>query len=475
MRTVLAALIFVGVTSTGPASAQQPQQLPGITVTAPPPPKAAPKPALRHRPKAPAPAPAPRQPVSAIQSLDPSANDVGKAQSGSQGVGPARAARDAADLSHGRGARGGAGAGRHPAQRRGQGQPVFPARLQSRPRHRPRHHRRRHAGQHAHPRPRPGLCRHQLPDPRADRAACVYRKGPYFADGGRLRLGRRGRTSTYVDRLPEDRRQIGSAASATARAARGLSVPVGAGTLLAAGEIVRYDGPVGRPDELRKLNGVLRYARAPTPTASRSPRMAYATAGTPPTRSRSARSTRASSAASAPSIPPTAATRTATACRRDGAQTDADGVTRSTPTSSTTTLDAVQQLHLLPQRPGQRRPVRADRRPHRAGGSASQTLGPVTGRPSRSRPRVGVQTRYDDITSACINTAASGSRCPPCATTRSSESSVGALRREHDRVDAAGCAPWPACAPTSTGRRGEQPAPPTRATTSDALAARSSA
>ena len=50
---------------------------------------------------------------------------------------------------------------RHPAFRRRQSQPVLPARLQSRPRHRPRHLGRRHAGQHAHPRPRPGLRRHQ--------------------------------------------------------------------------------------------------------------------------------------------------------------------------------------------------------------------------------------------------------------------------------------------------------------------------
>ena len=54
---------------------------------------------------------------------------------------------------------------RHPAQRRRQGEPVFPARLQPRPRHRLRHLRRRHAGEHAHARARPGLHRSQLPDP----------------------------------------------------------------------------------------------------------------------------------------------------------------------------------------------------------------------------------------------------------------------------------------------------------------------
>ena len=41
-----------------------------------------------------------------------------------------------------------------------------------------------------------------------------------------------------------------------------MSAPVGPdGTLLVAGEIVRFDGPWDRPDDLRKLNGVLRYSQ----------------------------------------------------------------------------------------------------------------------------------------------------------------------------------------------------------------------
>ena len=60
---------------------------------------------------------------------------------------------------------------RQPAQRRRQGQPVLPARLQPRSRHRPAHHGRRHAGQPAQPRARPGLDRPEFPDPRTGRAA----------------------------------------------------------------------------------------------------------------------------------------------------------------------------------------------------------------------------------------------------------------------------------------------------------------
>ena len=189
MRTVPAALLVVGVSAAGPTFAQQPQQLPGITVTTPPKAATAPNPAVAApSPQASTPATAPD--VSAVQSLDPSANDVGKAQSGSQGVGLARADRGAADLSHGRGARGGAGPGRHPAQRGGEGEPVFPARVQSGSRHGSGHHRGRHARQHAHARPRPGLRRHQLPDPRVG-AGPLLPQGSLLRLRRRLRLGRR--------------------------------------------------------------------------------------------------------------------------------------------------------------------------------------------------------------------------------------------------------------------------------------------
>ena len=57
--------------------------------------------------------------------------------------------RKPADAAPGRGARVRARRHRHPAQRRRQGEPVLPARLQPRPRHRLRDLGRRHAGQHA--------------------------------------------------------------------------------------------------------------------------------------------------------------------------------------------------------------------------------------------------------------------------------------------------------------------------------------
>ena len=98
---------------------------------------------------------------------------------------PSRPRRSSAsDHARRRSARDRAGPRRHAAQRRRQGEPVLPARLQPRPRHRLRDDRRRRAGQHADARARPGLHGPQLPDPRAGRAASQYKKGPYFAEEG---------------------------------------------------------------------------------------------------------------------------------------------------------------------------------------------------------------------------------------------------------------------------------------------------
>src|SRR5881396_1827875 len=81
--------------------------------------------------------------------------------------------RGAADAAAGRGARVRSRSDHHPAQRRRQGEPVFPARLQSRSRDRLPHHDRPHAGEPADARARPGLFRHQLPPPRARVASRV--------------------------------------------------------------------------------------------------------------------------------------------------------------------------------------------------------------------------------------------------------------------------------------------------------------
>jgi outer membrane receptor protein involved in Fe transport len=85
------------------------------------------------------------------------------------------------------------------------------------------------------------------------------RKGPYFADEGDFSsVG-----SVHINLLDS----IKTMASVTAGSfgyRRGLgvtSIKLGEGTLLVAGEVNTYDGPWDNPDNLRKLNGVMRYSQ----------------------------------------------------------------------------------------------------------------------------------------------------------------------------------------------------------------------
>jgi outer membrane receptor protein involved in Fe transport len=85
------------------------------------------------------------------------------------------------------------------------------------------------------------------------------RKGPYFADEGDFSsVG-----SVHIDLLDS----IKTMASMTVGSfgyRRGLGVTsakLGEGTLLVAGEVNAYNGPWDNPDNLRKLNGVMRYSQ----------------------------------------------------------------------------------------------------------------------------------------------------------------------------------------------------------------------
>ena len=100
-------------------------------------------------------------------------------------------ARRPSDHARRRSARNRARTDRQPAQRRGQGQPVLPARLQPRSRHRLRHDGRRRAGQHADGRARARLRGRQLPDPGTGQRRAVQ-EGSVLRRRGRLLRRRRG-------------------------------------------------------------------------------------------------------------------------------------------------------------------------------------------------------------------------------------------------------------------------------------------
>ena len=166
-----------------------------------------------------------------------------------------------------RGAGGVPGPDRHAALRRGQSQPVLPARLQPRPRHRPRHHGRRHAGQHAHPWPRPGLRRPQLPDPRADPAVRCP-QGSLLRRRRRLLLRRRGRSTTSTS-CRSTSREVTVGSFGYWRGAGRRSAAVGAGTLLVGAR--RHQTTTARGTcrtSCASSTASCATARAPRPTAS---------------------------------------------------------------------------------------------------------------------------------------------------------------------------------------------------------------
>ena len=264
MRITLTGVMATVVGWATPAAAQAPQALPGITVTAPQP-KARP-------PVSPAASPAVVEPsagsetkptdasdFAAVQSLDPRAADVGVAQSASQGViVPAQLLAQ-------------------PVYRTGELLEAIPGLIVT-----------QHSGEgkanqyflrgfnldhgtdlaitidgipvnmrtHGHGQ---GYADTNFMIPEIMRGL-AYRKGPYFAaDGDFASAG-----SIYLDvadKLEKNFAQIEVGSFGHRRAVAGMSAPVGlAGTVLVAGEIVNFDGPWDRPDDLRRLNGVMRYS-----------------------------------------------------------------------------------------------------------------------------------------------------------------------------------------------------------------------
>jgi outer membrane receptor protein involved in Fe transport len=260
MRTsmaVLATLVLLGV---APALAQQ-TQLPGIVVNTPPPAKKTPVPPPPASAAAAAAAPPASSPdVTAVQAIDPSTNDVGKAQSGSQGM----VTREQLEA--------------RPIYRTGEVLEAVPGLVVT-----------QHSGEgkanqyflrgfnldhgtdlaiyvdgmpvnmrtHAHGQ---GYADTNFLIPELAQGL-AYRKGPYYASEGDFASA----GAIYldiVDRLDKNFAQIEYGSFGHQRMVTGASVPVGpTGTLLAAGEVVRFDGPWERSDDLRKLNGVLRYSQ----------------------------------------------------------------------------------------------------------------------------------------------------------------------------------------------------------------------
>jgi hypothetical protein len=86
------------------------------------------------------------------------------------------------------------------------------------------------------------------------------RKGPYYADEGDFSsVG--ALQVNLIDRLAKNVAQVTFGSFGYQRYLGIGSTPLGAGNLLYAGEIAGYNGPWTNPDDMRKLNGILRYSQ----------------------------------------------------------------------------------------------------------------------------------------------------------------------------------------------------------------------
>ena len=87
-----------------------------------------------------------------------------------------------------------------------------------------------------------------------------YKKGPYFADEGDFAAAGSANVN-YVNRLERPEFRLSGGNDGWGRLFGAASPRVGSGFLLGAVEVNRNDGPWVRPDDYRKLNGVVRYSQ----------------------------------------------------------------------------------------------------------------------------------------------------------------------------------------------------------------------
>ena len=87
-----------------------------------------------------------------------------------------------------------------------------------------------------------------------------FSKGPYFAEHGDFATAGTANIN-YTNTLSRPIVRLGGGNDAFGRMLVAAAPTVGRGTLLAALELERSDGPWEQPDELRKFNGLIRYTR----------------------------------------------------------------------------------------------------------------------------------------------------------------------------------------------------------------------
>ena len=162
------------------------------------------------------------------------------------------------------------------------------------------------------------------------------RKGPYFADVGDF--GSAGSVAIdYVNRLPKNIAEVTVGSFGYQRALAAGSTAVGEGTLLAAIEGTKYNGPWDVPDNVRKINGVMRYSQGTATDGFTLTAMAYSNGWNSTDQVAQRAIDQGIIGASARSIRPMAASRAASSCRAIGRIRASSVRARSAPTSSAPT------------------------------------------------------------------------------------------------------------------------------------------
>ena len=87
-----------------------------------------------------------------------------------------------------------------------------------------------------------------------------FRKGPYFAEDGDFSAAGSANVS-YLNLLEQPLASISTGGQGWSRFFSAASPQLGDGNLLVGVEVGRNDGPWDEPDDLRKVNGILRYSR----------------------------------------------------------------------------------------------------------------------------------------------------------------------------------------------------------------------
>jgi outer membrane receptor protein involved in Fe transport len=106
----------------------------------------------------------------------------------------------------------------------------------------------------------------------------VYvRKGPYYADVGDFSSAGSVEID-YLNKLPKNIAEMTFGSFGYQRGLAAGSTAVGAGTLLTAIESVRHNGPWDLPDNVRKVNGVMRYSQGTATDGFTLTGMAYSNA-----------------------------------------------------------------------------------------------------------------------------------------------------------------------------------------------------